>query len=125
MVDELDSGIVDVFKGLPESDDLDEDTITYVQELSTSVLGDAVSNKHKRDATKEELHESIAPLIEAALDEDAVDEFLEKLLDVAFPKGKDDGKSNGNGGLKKNLANKIFGYLARCEAKFWYIDPKN
>ena len=26
--------------------------------------------------------------------------------------------------LKKNLANKIFGYLARCEGKFLYIDPK-
>ena len=26
--------------------------------------------------------------------------------------------------LKKNLANKIFGYLARCEGKLGYIDPK-
>ena len=26
--------------------------------------------------------------------------------------------------LKKNVANKIFGYLARCEGNFWYIDPK-
>ena len=26
--------------------------------------------------------------------------------------------------LKKNLANKIFGYLARCEAKFLYFNPK-
>ena len=25
--------------------------------------------------------------------------------------------------LKKNLANKIFGYLARCEGKFLYMNP--
>ena len=27
--------------------------------------------------------------------------------------------------VEQNLANKIFGYEARCEGKFWYYDPKN